>query len=69
MVCLRYRWTRNWEESEVFLGVRYNVIILEGLPVAKASDHTRFDGEGRKLREESGLDTRDLLRRFLELGL
>ena len=37
------------------------MIILDRLPVAKASDENRSDGEGRKLGERSGLDTRVVL--------
>lgn len=39
----------------------YSAIIPGRQPVAKASDENRFDGQGRKRGEQSGLDTRVVL--------
>ena len=39
----------------------YSAIIPSRQPVAKASDENRSDGQGRKLGEQSGLDTRVVL--------
>ena len=39
----------------------YNVVILAGPPVAKAPDQDTSDGEGRRLGEQTGLDTRVVL--------
>ena len=52
---------RDQERWTVFPGERLNVIIPGGLPMAKAVHQHGSDGEGRKLGERSGLDTRVVL--------
>ena len=36
---------------------RWNVLIFEGMPKAKAVNYNKLDGQRRKLGERTGLDT------------